>query len=52
MRKAMLPAAAVLLLARLAPAGGVEWINDDYDKAVAKAKETGKLVLINWHADW
>lgn len=32
-------------------AGGPEWIENDYDKAVARAKETGKLVHIHWRRD-
>ncbi|NUN49775.1 MAG: DUF255 domain-containing protein [Candidatus Brocadiae bacterium] len=52
MRKVLWPAAALLLLARAATADGIDWIDNDYDKAVAKAKETGKLVQMNWHAEW
>jgi len=41
-----------LALARAAAAGEVNWIQDDFDKAVATAKEQKKLVHMNWWATW
>ncbi len=51
MRRVVLAAGIVLGMARAAAAGGPEWIENDYDKAVARAKETGKLVHVHWRRD-
>ncbi|KAF0244552.1 MAG: hypothetical protein FD180_2441 [Planctomycetota bacterium] len=39
------------VLCGAAAAAGPEWIENDYDKAVAKAKEAGKLVHVHWRRD-
>jgi hypothetical protein len=52
MRMLAFALAAAFGCAGAAAAGGIDWIQNDYDKAVAQAKESGKLVLMNWHADW
>ncbi|MCE9584787.1 MAG: DUF255 domain-containing protein [Planctomycetes bacterium] len=49
---AMIALGLVLGLTRLGFAGGLDWIENDYDKALAKAKESGKLVHVHWGADW
>ncbi|MEK7465930.1 MAG: thioredoxin fold domain-containing protein [Planctomycetota bacterium] len=51
MSRVFLAAGIALALCRAASAGGIEWIDNDYDKAVAKAKEAGKLVLVHWRKD-
>lgn len=51
MRRVVLAAGIVLSLGRAAMADGPEWIENDYDKAVARAKETGKLVHVHWRRD-
>jgi hypothetical protein len=45
-------ALACVAAARAEEAPKVAWIQDDWDKAVAEAKKSGKLIQMNFHADW
>jgi len=55
-RTILLLASVLLLLPALAPAAdedeasGIRW--RDYETGLAEAKESGKLVMIDFHADW
>src|SRR5687767_11150767 len=41
--------AAALLFAGTASAGGIQWIEDDWDKAAAEAKKSNRLVHVHWY---
>lgn len=44
--------ALALAVAGTASAEGFTWIENDYDKALAEAKATGKLLHVNFWAEW
>lgn len=44
--------ALALAVAGTASAEGFAWIENDYDKALAEAKATGKLLHVNFWAEW
>lgn len=52
MKSALAVLALVLALPCAASAGSVEWIQNDYDGALARAKEQKKLVHLHWTATW
>ncbi len=41
----------LLVLVQPALAGEIDWIKD-YKKGLAKAKATGKLMLVDFYTDW
>lgn len=48
MSRVVLAAAIALAFSGAASAAGPEWIENDFDKAVARAREAGKLVHVLW----
>lgn len=50
--KIALPILLLLASALSSAAGDLKWINDDYDKALALAKKSGRLLHVDWTADW
>jgi thioredoxin-related protein len=51
MSRFVLAAAFAFALTRAASAAGPEWIENNFDQAVAKAKEAGKLVHVHWRRE-